>query len=491
MRIRRVLAPDIQTALERVRAELGPDAVIIATRPLGGTPDERRRGLTGVELVAGVDDQAPISAVAQARQVAQGVGDVTVAPAAARAAYTLAMAAGQEPMAPPADPRPSDRAGRNGSRKRLPGVPLTGVRSAGGAGAVSRPTFPRLSRAGTFADELERLIPAREALAARRQAAEDGAEPRTALLDLIRAKHEEFVAGLGKAGVPSYVPDTNVPAGREERAASPAHAAAERAFDLLCAAGLGERVAEEAVAAAIRAASRTALTDPDRLVELALACLARAVPTGPTLEATALAGRALFFTGPAGVGKTTALLKTALHLRRAGAEVMMAGADVSRLGAVEQLQRYGALLHLPVRPVYEPDDLAALLAAPAETGGQVVLVDTPACGPGTEGECAEVAALIRAAAAPLVVLTVAAGTGEGDLRRLAATAQALTATAVAVTRLDEAEAPAASLHVVTALRLPVLLCSAGRDVTTGLRTPTPAELAAAALEHLRPVAHAA
>ncbi len=532
MRIKRVHAPDIQTALERVRAELGPDAVIIATRPLGETPEERRRGLTGVELVAGVDDQAPVSAVAQARQVAQGASGTGVAPAAARAAYTLAMTAGQEPTARPTDAGPTDRAGRNGSRARLPGVPLGAVHGAHGA-EVRRPAFPRLSRGGAFADELERLVPAREALAARRHAAEgDASAQRAALLDLIRAKHEEFVAA-GRPTVPSYVPGTGAAAaspppalmsdlpsppdplfrragkgenenplpqaeeglevrvdGREERPTSPAHAAAVRAFERLCAAGLGEGVAEEAVTAAIRAATRAALADADRLLELALTCLARALPPAPALEADALAGRVLLFVGPAGAGKTTALLKAALHLRRAGAGVVLAGADVSRLGALEQLQRYGALLGLPVRPVYEPDDLVALLTAPAEAGGQITLVDTPACGP-TPAEHEELSELIRAAATPMVVVTVAAGTGEGELRRLAATARALAATAVAVTRLDETEAPAAPLHVAAALRLPLLLCSAGRDVTDGLRTPTPDELAAAVLEQLRPVADAA
>lgn len=477
MRIKRVHAPNIQTALERVRAELGPDAVIIATRPLGDTPEERRRGLSGVELVAGVDDQAPVSAVAQARQVAQGVGAAAVAPAAARAAYTLAMAAGEEHADRPSAP---------------PGTGVGDATSAASAGAIRRPTFPRLSRARAFADELERLIPAREALAARRRARDgDTAAPRAALLDLIRAKHEEFVAA-GRPAVPSYVPDPAAPdpppAHTAEAPASPAHAAAARAFARLCAAGLGERVAEEAVTAAIRAASRATLTDPDRLLELALACLARAVPSGPALEAGALAGRVLMFVGPAGVGKTTALLKTALHLRRAGAAVVLVGADVSRLGALEQLQRYGALLQLPVHPVYEPEDLAALLAAPAAAEAPITLVDTPACGPGPEGECTEVAALIGAVAEPLVVLTVAAGTSEGDLRRLAATARALAATAVAVTRLDETEAPAAPLHVPAALRLPLLLCSAGRDVTAGPRTPAPAELAAAVLERLSPLA---
>ena len=523
MRIKRVHAPDIQTALARVRAELGPDAVIIATRPLGDTPDERRRGLSGVELVAGVDDQAPVSAVAQARQVAQSAGAPGNAEAA-RAAYTGAMAAGQEPANPsgltPASGHSSPARGRGvaggeGTAARaLPGVPLSGVRSADATDTVRRPTFPRLTRAGTFADELERLIPARAVLAAHRQAtmAADHTDQgqRAALLDLIRVKHEEFMAA-GRSVVPSYVPGTNTrpspalasnpsPAsgrgvggegqsppgvrdGQEEPTASPAHAAAERAFDVLCAAGLGERVAEEAVTAAIRSASRATLADPERLVELALTCLARTLPPDPTLAAATLAGRALLFVGPAGVGKTTALLKAALYLRRAGAEVAVAGADVSRLGALEQLQRYGALLRLPVRPVYEPDDLKALLAAAPDA--QITLVDTPACGPGPAGEREEVVALIRAATEPLVVLTMAAGVGEGELHRWAAAAQALAATAVAVTRLDETEAPAAALRVPAALRLAVLLCSSGRDITAGLHTPTPDELGAAVLKHVR------
>ena len=49
MKIKRVHAADMQSALDRIRAELGPDAVIISTRPLGQTPEDRRRGLRGRE----------------------------------------------------------------------------------------------------------------------------------------------------------------------------------------------------------------------------------------------------------------------------------------------------------------------------------------------------------------------------------------------------------------------------------------------------------
>jgi flagellar biosynthesis protein FlhF len=280
--------------------------------------------------------------------------------------------------------------------------------------------------------------------------------------------------------VPPPLPDTPRPA---SQAANPALEAAEHAFALLLDAGLSDTTASTVLEEAIRLVPPTALTHPERLIETGLARLVALLPGGPSLTAETLAGKTVFFTGPAGSGKTTALLKTALHLRRAGADIGIAGADVSRIGAAEQLLRYGEVLRLPVAIAYEPDDLARTLAeAPP---GRITLVDTAAAGPGPDG-LDELQAYLAAADDPIVVLTVSAGTGEGDLRRLSAMARAIGVATTAITRLDTA-APAASgvaLNILAHLRLPLLLCSAGRDVLAGLSRVTAAALAAQTVEAL-------
>lgn len=240
-----------------------------------------------------------------------------------------------------------------------------------------------------------------------------------------------------------------------------AEQAAERAYDLLCTLGLAEDVAEE------------------------------------TLQAAPLAGRALCFIGSSGAGKTTSLLKTAVRLRNAGADVGIVGADLSHVGAREQLERYGQLLHLPVAFAYTPAEVAQEIAAAPPS--RVLLVDTPACGLGPRAStpldmfAPDLAALLGAIPRRVPVLVVPAGASEGDLERLALLARACGAAAAAITKLDEASditsedvgtLPGAglALNVLARLRLPPLLCGTGRDALAGHVAPAAMELAVAALE---------
>jgi flagellar biosynthesis protein FlhF len=287
-----------------------------------------------------------------------------------------------------------------------------------------------------------------------------------------------------------------LPRGTQSAAApSQATSAAEHAFSVLTAAGLSDEIAEAALLEAVRVMPVAALSRSDRLVEVALARLVGGLPGGPALEPRALAGCQLVFFGTAGAGKTTMLLKTAALLRKAGGDIGIVGADVSHIGAREQLMRYGELLRLPVTIVYTPADLArAIAAAPP---ARITLVDTAACAPGPREPrplraCApELAALLDALPRRLPVLVLPAGTREADLARLANLARAAGTVAAAVTRLDEAaEAPArtelpaagAALNALARLRLPPLLCSTGRNVLSECVSPGAMALAVAALE---------
>lgn len=275
----------------------------------------------------------------------------------------------------------------------------------------------------------------------------------------------------------------------EERRATAIHAAADHAFELLREAGLSDELASVALEEAIRLAPRTALRRSEQLVELALARLAHELPAAIACDPETLAGQTLCFVGAAGAGKTTALLKVAVELRRAGASVAIVAADQSRLGAREQLQRYGEVLDLPVRPAYTPDDLVEALATTPPDW--ITLVDTAACGPRPDPHLDEVTALLAAVPEALVILTAPAGSGEGELRRLATLAAAVGATAVVITKMDEALVPGVALNTLGRLSLPLLVCLAGRDVLARPFAADLGELAAAARLSLPPLAELA
>jgi flagellar biosynthesis protein FlhF len=157
---------------------------------------------------------------------------------------------------------------------------------------------------------------------------------------------------------------------------------------------------------------------------------------------------------------------------------------VSRLGATEQILRYGEILRLPTALAYNVEDLRAALAeSPA---GRTMLVDTAAFAAGEGAGLEELQELLAAVPDAVVVLTAAAGTSQADLRRLAATSELLGADALALTKLDETDEPGLALSVVARLRLPPILCSTGRDVLADIETVSVAELAVAVIEACGP-----
>ncbi len=474
MKIKRIQAIDMPTALEKVRARHGADAVIISTRDLGA--DDPSGLQRGIELMVGIEDRTA-SLSGRVRAAARAAASTT-----ARSAYAGSlgmMDADAEPAAGSKTP------------------------------ALSR--LPRLERDD---DEAALIRP--------------GAEPFAALLNRATGLVSLPDAATTLGNAPSR------PAPRPLAAEKPAptplartapQQAAQQAYELLCGVGLSEELVEEALEATIRLMPQRALGDCARLLEVALSRVIAALPEGPALAAEELAGKAVIFVGQAGVGKTTALLKAAVHLRQAGGDVGIVGADVSHIGALDQLVRYGQLLQLPVEVAYTPDELRDILEAAPE--GRITLVDTPACRPGARiaaplsgGAVGRGPAIRRGgagaagseagddllellAAAPnrIVVLAVAASAGATDLKRLATTARTLGAEAIAVTKLDDAAqdggdafSAGSALNVLAHLRLPPLLCSTGRDVLADLHLASAADLAVAALEEAaggpRPPLHA-
>jgi flagellar biosynthesis protein FlhF len=348
-------------------------------------------------------------------------------------------------------------------------------------------TFPRLTRAEATAAPVQE--PFRAVL--QRYADDHAGEHEPAAPPAPRP------LAASKPPTPTPVPaqPREQPAAATKKKRPSADDAVERAFDVLTGIGLDDDIAEEALLEAVRVMPAEALTASERLIEVALARLVAALPKGPPLSA-ALGGCQLFFVGPAGAGKTTALLKTAVRLRDAGVDTGLVAADVSRIGAREQIERYGELLRLPVSIAYTPAELQQIIeSAPPR---RVLLIDTAASGPGPrtpqslEMYAPDLAALMMAAPRRVPVLVLPAGAREGDLRRLANLARAAGACAATLTRLDdESDKPVPpdalpgaglALNALARLHLPPLLCCTGRDVLSGHAAPSAMALAVAALE---------
>lgn len=252
---------------------------------------------------------------------------------------------------------------------------------------------------------------------------------------------------------------------------------------MLRASGIEGRAAAT-IAASMRSRPSDGSTSHERFRE-ALADVIRVAPwplagDGPAVIACI---------GPTGVGKTTTLAKIGaraiLDLQRS---VTFVAGDAMRVGAVEQLRRYAALMEAPFEIAATPRDLAKIVAA-AKT--DLVLVDTAGRPPGRGGS---VAAALGAAKTRAGRSEIFAGRARHVLLCLPANLRARDAesfyrafapagpTGLVITKIDETRSPAALVHGPAASSLPVTTLCFGQRVPEDIAPAT----SGAILDHVAP-----
>lgn len=144
--------------------------------------------------------------------------------------------------------------------------------------------------------------------------------------------------------------------------------------------------------------------------------------------------RAVFLVGPSGAGKTTMAVRLALQLQRQGMNVVIAGTDVNRAGAPQQLLAFGAVTGLDVRLCYAPDELAEVLA---DAEVDAVIVDTPGHNGLRRDRMAELDSFLQAARQRVVLLAVSATMKGSDLGEAVSAYSAAGIDGLVLTRCDE------------------------------------------------------
>jgi len=195
--------------------------------------------------------------------------------------------------------------------------------------------------------------------------------------------------------------------------------------------------------------------------------------------------RALVLVGPAGVGKTTTAIKLAadLRLRQHRAPAILTIDDV-RIGAIEQLRTYAAILGVPLAVATSPEETRRALAdlGAADT----LIVDTPGISPGEADRRSALRPILETLPSREVHLVLSAAGREKDLRRVVDAWKGVGIHRLAFTRLDEAGTWGSVLNLMVDTQLPVSWVSTGPRVPEDLVTE-PLELL---LERLLPTAPA-
>lgn len=190
-----------------------------------------------------------------------------------------------------------------------------------------------------------------------------------------------------------------------------------------------------------------------------------------------LPARPLMMIGPSATGKTLSVAKLAARAMLRRAKIRIITVDVTRAGAVQQLETFASLLKCPVELANSPEELAAILAETDKKPGETVtIIDSPGTNPYNAKEIANLSNFIVAADLE-PVLVLAAG---GDAREAAFSAEVfagLGARRAIFTGLDSARRYGGLLSAADTGRLSFADLSLSPYVADGLHPINPATLA--------------
>jgi flagellar biosynthesis protein FlhF len=177
--------------------------------------------------------------------------------------------------------------------------------------------------------------------------------------------------------------------------------------------------------------------------------------------------------GPTGVGKTTTLAKLAARaVLEARKRVALVTVDTYRVGATEQLARYGEIMNAPVLVARDRTELARAMERVA--GADLVLVDT--AGRSSPEDVARQAALVRSIPRVRLHLAVSAATGAQQLAAVAEQYRTLAPDRLVLTKVDEAVGPGGVLSASSRIGRPISCITNGQRVPEDVHAFTGPEL---------------
>jgi len=194
--------------------------------------------------------------------------------------------------------------------------------------------------------------------------------------------------------------------------------------------------------------------------------------------------KVVMLVGPTGVGKTTTLAKIApgfTHLYQGGPKkVVFMTADLFRIAAVEQLQKYSEILRVPLEVVYTPEEASAVIERHQDA--DLILIDTGGTGQRNETQLSNLAAIAQACKPLEVHLVLSSTTKTSDLNDIIQRFGELEPQRLLFTKLDESTTFGNILNVVSRSGLPVSYLTTGQMVPEDIEIATSERLADLLLE---------
>ena len=180
--------------------------------------------------------------------------------------------------------------------------------------------------------------------------------------------------------------------------------------------------------------------------------------------------------GPTGVGKTTTIAKLAANFRlKEKRRVGLITVDTYRIAAVEQLRTYADIIDLPMHVVSTPREMRETVQRMSHL--DLILLDTAGRSPKDEVRIQELKTFLGEAAADEVHLVLSSVAAARTLEQTAERFAAVGATALILTKLDEANGLGNVLPLVRSSGLPLSYLTDGQNVPDDIQTADACRLA--------------
>lgn len=196
--------------------------------------------------------------------------------------------------------------------------------------------------------------------------------------------------------------------------------------------------------------------------------------------------RILTFIGPAGVGKTSTLVKLAAGCSiNDHKKIVLVTINMYRMVADEQLKAYGAFLDIPVEEVMTPAELARALEK--HNDKDYIFIDTVGRSANNIGQLLELRSFINTVPEPKdVFLVLSSATKNRDLERIVRQFQKTGYSQMIFTRIDETATYGGMLNLICSLGLPVAYLTNGQEIPDDIIKAEPQTIAKLLLKGVYP-----
>lgn len=250
------------------------------------------------------------------------------------------------------------------------------------------------------------------------------------------------------------------------REATPAHAEVLRELEI---SGVEEWLIGELAQALARYPQ---LTERCAITEVLTASIRKLVRLAPAEEVTGLRPHTAVFVGPTGIGKTTTLAKVSAQVALARhCPVELITTDTYRIAAIEQLRTYAELIGVPFHVARDARELASLLARIGKD--KLVLIDTAGCNQHDLSEQLELAEYLRRDRSLVKHLVISATTKPDDTRMAIEKFSLYGINRLVFTKLDETCTHGVILNEAARTGLPVSYLANGQRVPEALLPVSP------------------